>query len=97
MTTATTLTGKNLRPGDAFVNADGTIDPIVDTFRPKAYPCTVGFVLENGSRCTVGALGRVEVLLGASKDDVVGALLDSPADYWDARPTGAELDARAAR
>lgn len=88
----TTLPGKSLRPGDAFVNADGTTDVIVDTFRPKAYPCRVGFVLENGERCTVGTLGRVEIVQGASKADVIGTILDSPASYWDARPTSAELE-----
>jgi len=92
MTSTSTLTGKALRPGDAFVNADGSTDVIVDTFRPKAYPCAVGFVLENGERCTVGTLGRVEVIQGASKADTIGAILDSPASYWDARPSSADLE-----
>jgi hypothetical protein len=97
MTTTTaspiTLTGKSLRPGDGFLNEDGSVDVIVDTFRPKAYPMRVGFVLENGERCTVGVIGAVEIIPGASRSDVIGSFLDAPADYWDARPTSAELDA----
>ncbi len=81
-----TFTGKNLRPGDAFINEDGTLDIIIDTYRPKSYPLRVGFILANDVVCTVGTIARVEIEQGASKDDCIKVLLDSPAMYWDSRP-----------
>jgi hypothetical protein len=88
-----TIPAKDLRPGDAFVNEDGTTEVIARTFRPNSYPVRLGFETVEGKRYFVGALAHVEVESGASKEDLIGVLLDPPAHYWDRQPTIDELEA----